>query len=440
MLQITESSFNDIECEEVIKEQINKKILVLEYTYGGESMPIPDNNDIKQILHTPKVQQFIRQQLNRNLIVMNEYELGTRIMQPYQLYLSRRHKPLTHQYQINGVSRRGVPTGWKNVDLRDVQSIKILNDKHFKIRDDYNPLNHNLFIQLWFALPKKNGQLPSWYSNIFNTTDYLSSQPPLSDTVIKNSLYTDKTKSIQQQIQNKQIITIYEFSNTNMIREGEPYQLYLTENKRINLLFYQTQGNKSFTEAIPGFVSIDLFNIQKIKSNNKQFQIRSIWNNVVFKQFPPLVIFYQLPFYNNQYYPNYKSYYQVTDSIISPIQQKQILNSPQLNKIKQLQNQKKYQSIYLTDSKNQQKVIQTYQIFENKQKTNIFILGLQTEGFKYDNEKNTQFPIWEYLPQTQIVRVEEYNPSLHLTYEKDLKMYNRNKILLPFSSQIFFEI
>jgi hypothetical protein len=55
-----------------------------------------------------------------------------------------------------------------------------------------------MFIQLWFALPKKNGQLPSWYSNIFNTTDYLSSQPPLSDTVIKNSLYTDKTKSIQQ--------------------------------------------------------------------------------------------------------------------------------------------------------------------------------------------------------------------------------------------------
>lgn len=80
-----------------------------------------------------------------------------RIVQPYMVFRSSTGKRLLHCFQIGGYSAGGVLRGWKNPEVDAFDGAQII-DQQFTPRDDYNPFNEEMFPEVVFAVPTRDGR------------------------------------------------------------------------------------------------------------------------------------------------------------------------------------------------------------------------------------------------------------------------------------------
>jgi len=93
---------------------------------------------------------------NRHLCWITDINGNRRLVEPYMVYTSSRDHRLFHCFQLEGYSMSGAGTGWKNPKVSNFISAEE-TDMLFKIRDEYNPFNYEMFPRVHFALPDANG-------------------------------------------------------------------------------------------------------------------------------------------------------------------------------------------------------------------------------------------------------------------------------------------
>jgi len=82
---------------------------------------------------------------------------NSRIVEPYMVYTSATGKRLFHCYQVEGYSKSGEPTGWKNPQVNSFTQTTIRNGT-FTPRPEYNPFNYNMFPVVHFSIPTVDGR------------------------------------------------------------------------------------------------------------------------------------------------------------------------------------------------------------------------------------------------------------------------------------------
>ncbi len=80
-----------------------------------------------------------------------------RLVEPYMVYSSATGKRLFHCYQIQGHSKSGNPTGWKNPEVNSFTQA-IIHDRTFTSRREYNPFNYEMFSIVYFSIPTIDGR------------------------------------------------------------------------------------------------------------------------------------------------------------------------------------------------------------------------------------------------------------------------------------------
>ena len=107
-------------------------------------------NDVEQV--------FIAAGKTRSLVWLTEPSGRYRIVEPYMVFISSTGKRLFHFFQIGGYSAGGVLGGWKNPETSVFESAQVV-DQRFTSREDYNPFNEEMFRDVVFALPTRDGKL-----------------------------------------------------------------------------------------------------------------------------------------------------------------------------------------------------------------------------------------------------------------------------------------
>lgn len=92
-----------------------------------------------------------------SLVWLTEPSGRYRIVEPYMVYCSTTGKRLLHFYQIGGYSAGGILRGWKNPEVSAFDSAQIV-DQRFTPREDYNPFNEEMFPEVVFAVPTRDGR------------------------------------------------------------------------------------------------------------------------------------------------------------------------------------------------------------------------------------------------------------------------------------------
>ena len=80
-----------------------------------------------------------------------------RVVEPYMVFRSTTGKRLLHLYQIGGYSAGGVLRGWKNPEVGAFDSAQIV-DQRYLPRAEYNPFNEEMFPEVEFAVPTRDGK------------------------------------------------------------------------------------------------------------------------------------------------------------------------------------------------------------------------------------------------------------------------------------------
>lgn len=93
-----------------------------------------------------------------SLVWLTEPSGRYRIVEPYLVYRSTTGKRLLHLYQIGGYSSGGVLRGWKNPEVSSFDSAQIV-DQRFVPREEYNPFNEEIFPEVVFAVPTRDGRV-----------------------------------------------------------------------------------------------------------------------------------------------------------------------------------------------------------------------------------------------------------------------------------------
>jgi hypothetical protein len=101
---------------------------------------------------------FIAAGKSLSLVWLTEPSGHYRIVEPYMVFVSPKGKRLFHLYQIGGYSAGGVLRGWKNPEITHFTSAEVL-DQRFTPRDDYNPFNEEMFPEVVFAAPTRDGRV-----------------------------------------------------------------------------------------------------------------------------------------------------------------------------------------------------------------------------------------------------------------------------------------
>ena len=92
-----------------------------------------------------------------SLLWLTEPSGRYRIVEPYMLFVSSTGKRLFHLYQIGGYSAGGVLRGWKNPETDAFDSAQVV-DQRFVPREEYNPFNQEMFPDVAFAVPTRDGR------------------------------------------------------------------------------------------------------------------------------------------------------------------------------------------------------------------------------------------------------------------------------------------
>lgn len=100
---------------------------------------------------------FVAAAKTQSLVWLTEPSGRYRIVEPYMVFVSGTGKRLLHLFQIGGYSSGGVLRGWKNPEVAAFDSAQIV-DQRFTAREDYNPFNEELFPEVVFALPTRDGR------------------------------------------------------------------------------------------------------------------------------------------------------------------------------------------------------------------------------------------------------------------------------------------
>jgi hypothetical protein len=100
---------------------------------------------------------FIQAAKTLNLCEFIDYSENRRLVEPYMVYSSSTGKRLFHCYQLQGYSKSGKNTGWKNPQINSFNQV-IIRDERFTPRREYNPFNHKLFPVVHFSIPTVDGQ------------------------------------------------------------------------------------------------------------------------------------------------------------------------------------------------------------------------------------------------------------------------------------------
>lgn len=100
---------------------------------------------------------FIAAGKAQSLVWLTEPSGRYRIVEPYMVFCSTTGKRLLHLYQIGGYSAGGALRGWKNPEVSSFDSAQIV-DQRFTPREDYNPFNEEMFPEVVFAVPTRDGR------------------------------------------------------------------------------------------------------------------------------------------------------------------------------------------------------------------------------------------------------------------------------------------
>ena len=92
-----------------------------------------------------------------SLVWLTEPTGRYRVVEPYMVFLSSTGKRLLHLYQIGGYSSGGVLRGWKNAEVGTFDSAQVV-DQRVVPRPDYNPFNEEMFPEVVFAIPTRDGR------------------------------------------------------------------------------------------------------------------------------------------------------------------------------------------------------------------------------------------------------------------------------------------
>lgn len=100
---------------------------------------------------------FVAGARTQSLVWLTEPSGRYRIVEPYMLFRSGTGRRLFHLYQIGGYSSGGVLRGWKNPETDAFESAQLV-DQRFAPREDYNPFNAEMFPEVFFAVPTRDGR------------------------------------------------------------------------------------------------------------------------------------------------------------------------------------------------------------------------------------------------------------------------------------------
>ena len=92
-----------------------------------------------------------------SLVWLTEPSGRYRIVEPYMVFCSRTGKRLLHLYQVGGYSAGGILRGWKNAEVEAFDSAQVV-DQRFTPRAEYNPFNLEMFPEVVFAVPTRDGR------------------------------------------------------------------------------------------------------------------------------------------------------------------------------------------------------------------------------------------------------------------------------------------
>jgi hypothetical protein len=98
--------------------------------------------------------QFIAAAEAKVLCRLTDTDGQMRLVEPYMVYKSSRGKRLFHCYQVGGHSESGRPVGWKNPEVSSFVAAEVTAEQ-FHERPEYNPSNSKMFVDVYFALPKR---------------------------------------------------------------------------------------------------------------------------------------------------------------------------------------------------------------------------------------------------------------------------------------------
>ncbi len=103
-------------------------------------------------------QTFIAAARARSLVWLTEPSGRYRIVEPYMVFVSSKGKRLFHFFQIGGYSAGGILRGWKNPETSAFETAQIVNEP-FTPHEDYNPFNEEMFPDVVFAMPTREGKV-----------------------------------------------------------------------------------------------------------------------------------------------------------------------------------------------------------------------------------------------------------------------------------------
>ncbi len=101
---------------------------------------------------------FVAAGKSLRLVSLTEPSGHYRIVEPYMVFVSSTGRRLFHLYQIGGYSAGGVLRGWKNPEISNFASAEVL-DQRFDPRDDYNQFKEEMFPEVVFAAPTRDGRV-----------------------------------------------------------------------------------------------------------------------------------------------------------------------------------------------------------------------------------------------------------------------------------------
>lgn len=101
---------------------------------------------------------FIAAGKARRLVWLTEPSGRYRIVEPYMVFRSSTGKRLFHLFQVGGYSSGGILRGWKNPEVAVFDSAEMLEES-WTPRPDYNPFNREMFPEVIFAVPTRDGRV-----------------------------------------------------------------------------------------------------------------------------------------------------------------------------------------------------------------------------------------------------------------------------------------
>jgi hypothetical protein len=100
---------------------------------------------------------FIEAGRRSSLVWLTEPSGRYRVVEPYMVFRSTTGKRLLHLFQVGGYSAGAILRGWKNPEVSAFDDAQLL-DQRFTARADYNPFNEEMFPEVIFAIPNRDGR------------------------------------------------------------------------------------------------------------------------------------------------------------------------------------------------------------------------------------------------------------------------------------------